>query len=122
MKTINKTKALMLKKALLLRKAKAAATKKKRRRIRQTLNRFHVFAVNANTGSSPKSTSGWTAVLTREGTTPLTANFDDFGAARFDNLNTLTNFSYTLRIRNADNEQLFQSNVPADREFFVARF
>lgn len=111
----------MLKKALLLRKAKAAATKKKRRRIRQTLNRFHVFAVNANAGNSPKSTSGWTAVLTRNGTT-LTAQFDDFGAARFDTLNTLTNFSYTLRIRNADNEQLFQSNVPADREFYVARF
>lgn len=121
MKTVNKTKALMLKKALLLRKAKAAATKKKRRRIRQTLNRFHVFAVNANTGNSPKSTSGWTAVLTREGTT-LNAEFDDFGAARFDNLNTLTNFSYVLRIRNADNEQLFQANVPSDREFFVARF
>jgi hypothetical protein len=105
----------------MLKKAKAAkaAAVRKRRRIRQTLDRFVVIATNLS--NAPRSTSGWTATLTR-GTTTVTADFDDFGVARFPTINTLTTVSYVLRIRNADGELQNTSNVPADREVAVARF
>ncbi len=110
----------MIKRALLLRKLRASALKKRKRiRIRQTLERFHVIATNLN--NIPRDTTGWTANLTRGGVT-TTANFDDFGVARFPTINTLTTVSYVLRIRNADGDLLATRSVPADLEVFVARF
>ncbi|CAG7644477.1 hypothetical protein ACFQI7_09830 [Paenibacillus allorhizosphaerae] len=99
-----------------VKKIGVTAPKVRRRRIRQTLDRFHVIAVNANL--VPVTTTGWTAVLTR-GDTTETANFDSFGVARFNNLTTLTNVSYTLRVRNADGVQRAQRSVPADLEAIV---
>lgn len=102
----------------MARKLRASATPKKRR-IRQTFDRFVVLATDLN--NVPKESAGWIAALTR-GTTTTTAPFDDFGVARFPTITTLTTVSYVLRIRDADGNQLTLKNVPADREFFVARF
>ena len=114
----SRKKAMMIKKVMKMRKLKASALKKKRR-IRQTLERFHVIATNLN--NAPRDTSGWTAALTRNNVT-TTADFDDFGVARFPTINTLTTVTYVLRIRNADGELQAQRSVPPDREVFVARF
>ncbi|MDF2859378.1 MAG: hypothetical protein K0Q87_5229 [Neobacillus sp.] len=110
----------MIKRALLIRKLRASALKKKKRiRIRQILDRFHVIATNLN--NIPRETTGWTAALTR-GATTTTANFDEFGVARFPTIATLTTVSFVLRIRNADGDLLVTRSVPADLEVFVARF
>ncbi|NMO94368.1 hypothetical protein [Paenibacillus lemnae] len=115
--TIRKTSAT--RNGGLLKKPVRSAAVRRRRRIRQTLDRFVVIATNNN--DVPRTTTGWTATLTR-GTTTITANFDDFGVARFDTISTLTTVSYVLRIRNADGELQVTRNVPADREVYVARF
>ncbi|ASA23241.1 hypothetical protein [Paenibacillus donghaensis] len=121
MKVPNK-KPVLKNRTLLSSKLRSAAAPRKRRRIRQTLDRFIVVAVNANSTNSPKDTSGWTATLTPETGAPITADFDDFGVARFTTISTLTDVSYTLRIRNANNMVLVTRAVPANREFYVARF
>ena len=121
-------KPMITKKALMMKRWKAAiaaktitaktiVAKRGKKKIKQTLERFHVIATNAN--GIPLDTPGWTATLTRVGTT-RTADFDDFGVARF-NINTLTTVSYTLRVRNADGEQQAQRAVPADLEVIVVR-
>lgn len=112
----------MIKRAIMIKKLRAAALNKKKKRIRQTLDRFHVIATLANLANTPHDTAGWTATLTRTGITPITANFDDFGVARFATVTTLTTVSYTLTIRNENDVVLFTRTVPADREVFVARF
>ncbi|MEK5236270.1 hypothetical protein NST99_11335 [Paenibacillus sp. FSL L8-0470] len=117
-KTLMAKRALMAKKALMARKAKASAVKKKRR-IRQSLDRFIVIATNLS--NAPRDTSGWTASLTNAGVT-TTADFDDFGVARFPTITTLTTVPYLLRIRDANGNSVVSRNVPADREFFIARF
>ncbi|WP_410511926.1 hypothetical protein PaeBR_18015 [Paenibacillus sp. BR2-3] len=114
------SKALIAKKALMAKKVKAAAPRK-RRRIRQTLDRFIVLATNLAATPVPRDTTGWSASLTTGGTT-VTADFDDFGVVRFPTISTLTTVSYTLRIRNAEDVVLVTRTVPADREFYVARF
>lgn len=111
-------KPLMTNKALMASKLRASATPKKRR-IRQTLDRFVVVATNLN--NVPKDSSGWTASLTT-GTTTITADFDDFGVVRFPTIATLTTVSYILRIRDANGVVLTNKTIPADREFYVARF
>lgn len=136
MREVDKKKALMAKKALMVKKmnaAKAAAKKTqlakrkplakkpvaKRRRVKQTFNNLVVLATNFN--GVPKDTTDFTATLTR-GSSTFNAFFDDTGVAIFFDVSTLTEFSYVLRIRNEDNTQVFQGTVPANREFFVARF
>ncbi|WP_052098330.1 hypothetical protein [Paenibacillus stellifer] len=99
-------------------RAKAVAPRR-RRRIRQTLDRFVVIATNLN--SVPRDTSGWTAELSRNNTT-ITADFDDFGVARFTSISTLTTVSYILRIRDDNGTVLTTRTVPANREVYVARF
>lgn len=133
---MDKKKALLAKKALMIKKvnaAKAAAKKTqlakrkplakkpaaKRRRVRQTFNNLVVLATNFN--GVPKETTDFTATLTR-GSDTFTAFFDDTGVAVFNGVSTLTEVSYVLRIRNDNNVQVFQGTVPANREFFVARF
>ena len=106
------------KKAPMASKVRASATRKKRR-IRQTLDRFIVVATNLS--NVPKDSTGWTASLTT-GATTVTADFDDFGVVRFPTISTLTTVSYILRIRNANGDVLVTRNIPADREFYVARF
>lgn len=114
-------KALMAKRLLMAKKAKASAVvRPKRRRIKQVLTNFIVLAVNNN--NVPYETQGWTATLTRSSGTVTTAQFDEFGVAQFNTISTLTTISYTLRIIDADNVQRTQKFVPANREFFVARF
>lgn len=109
----------MVKKPMALPKKKMTAVKPKRKKAKQTLTRFHVIVTNAN--GIPVDTPGWTAVLTRTGSPTLTANFDDTGVARFDTLTTLTTVSRTLRVRNADGDQVAQKFVPADIEAIVVR-
>ncbi|WP_159883189.1 hypothetical protein [Paenibacillus puerhi] len=107
------------KRASLVRKPKAAA--RSRRRVRQVFDRFHVVVTNS--AGIPRDTTGWTAVMTRTGGTTQTANFDEFGVARFTNLVAPTNFSYTLRVRNADGDLVSGTpkSVPADLEVVVVR-
>lgn len=118
-KPVNK-QAVMAAKAQAARKVKAAATRKKRR-IRQTLDRFIVLATSTGTNSTPKNSSGWTATL-KNGSTTVSADFDDFGVVRFPTISTLTTVSYLLTIRDENGVILKSFNVPSDREFFVARF
>lgn len=118
-KPVNK-QAVMAAKALAAKRVKAAATRKKRR-IRQTLDRFVVLATSLGTNSTPKDSSGWTASL-KSGTTTVSADFDDFGVARFPTISTLTTVPYLLTIRDENGVVLKSFNVPSDREFFVARF
>ncbi|MEK4041849.1 hypothetical protein NYE44_10845 [Paenibacillus sp. FSL L8-0493] len=118
-KTVNK-KAVMASKVLAAKKAKAAPTRKKRR-IRQTLDRFIVVAIGTNATGTPKDTTGWSASL-RAGTTTVTADFDEFGVVRFPTISTLTSVPYLLTLRDESGATIRSFNVPADREFFVARF
>ncbi|WP_148927185.1 hypothetical protein [Paenibacillus methanolicus] len=114
----------VVKKAAVKAVKKSAVKKpaaRKKRRIRQTLERFHVIAVQQTTTNLPYDTPGWTATLTR-GTITLTAEFDDFGVARFNNIPTLTTVGYTLRIFDEANNQLTQKSVPSGLEVYVARF
>lgn len=99
---------------------KAAATKKKRR-VRQTFDRFVVLAISTNASGTPKQSTGWTASL-RTGTTTVTTDFDEFGVARFPTISTLTTVQYILTLRDENGTILRNFTVPADREFFVARF
>ncbi|MBY0008900.1 hypothetical protein [Paenibacillus typhae] len=110
-------KALLARKALLAKKVRLVAGKK--RKVKQTFFYFVVLAVNFN--NRPKSTTDFTATLTR-GSQTYNATFDDTGVAVFYDIRTLTNFSYVLRINNEDNEQVFQGTVPANREFYIAQF
>lgn len=117
-KTVDK-KAVMAR-ALAAKKVKAAATRR-RRRIRQTLDRFIVVAIGTNASGTPKATTGWTASL-RAGTTTVTADFDEFGLVRFPTIATLTTVAYLLTINDENGTALRSFNVPSGREFFVARF
>ncbi|WP_313640602.1 hypothetical protein MHH52_10040 [Paenibacillus sp. FSL K6-0276] len=118
-KPVNK-KAVMATRALAAKRAKAAATRKKRR-VRQTLDRFIVLAIGTNASGTPKATTGWTASL-RTGTTTVTTDFDEFGVARFPTISTLTTVSYLLTLRDENGANIRSFTVPSDREFFVARF
>ncbi|WP_238654702.1 hypothetical protein [Paenibacillus piscarius] len=113
-------KALLAKRLQMVKKARAAAVRPRRRRIRQVLNNFIVLAINTN--NVPYETQGWRATLTRSSGTTVTAQFDEYGVAQFNTISTLTSVSYTLRIFDADNVQQVQRFVPANREFYVARF
>lgn len=118
-KTVNK-KAVMAR-ALAAKKARAVASRK-RRRIRQTLDRFIVVAIGTNASGTPKDTTGWTASLIRTGNPTITADFDDFGVVRFPTVTTLTTVPYLLTLRDENGNAIRSFNVPSDREFFVARF
>lgn len=117
-KAIMAKKALLAKKAMMARKAKAAPVRR-RRRTRQTFDRFVVLATSL--GNVPKDSTGWTASLT-SGATTVTTDFDDFGVARFPTITTLTTVPYILRIRDDAGNLLTTKNIPPNREFFVARF
>ncbi|WP_019911952.1 hypothetical protein [Paenibacillus sp. HW567] len=117
-KALMARKALLAKKAMMAKKANAAAVRR-RRRVRQTFDRFVVLATSL--GNVNKDTTGWTASLTT-GTVTITTDFDDFGVARFPTIVTLTTVSYILRIRDDAGNLLTTKNVSANREFFVARF
>ncbi|WP_339315973.1 hypothetical protein [Paenibacillus sp. FSL R10-2734] len=119
-KPVNK-QAVMAAKALAAKKAKAAATRKKRR-VRQTLDRFIVVAIGTNATGTPKDTAGWTASLIRTGNPPITADFDEFGVVRFPTVSTLTTVAYLLTLNDENGNALRSFNVPSGREFFVARF
>lgn len=118
-KPVNK-QAVMAAKALAAKRVKAAATRKKRR-IRQTLDRFVVLATSLGTNSTPKDSSGWNATL-KNGTTTVNAEFDDFGVVRFPTISTLTSVPYLLTIRDENGVVLKSFNVPADREFLSLDF
>ncbi|WP_139328536.1 MULTISPECIES: hypothetical protein [Paenibacillus] len=118
-KPVNKQAAVAAR-ALAAKRVKAAATRK-RRRIKQTLDRFIVVAIGTNASGTPKATTGWTASL-RAGTTTVTADFDEFGVVRFPTITTLTTVAYLLTLRDENGATIRSFNVPSDREFFVARF
>ena len=48
-----------------------------------------------------------------------TAFFDRFGVVRFNNIGTLTNVSYTLRVFNANGIQFRTRTIPAGVETFA---
>jgi hypothetical protein len=119
-KPVNK-QAVMAAKALAAKRVKAAATRKKRR-VRQTLDRFIVLAIGTNATGTPKDTTGWTASLLRTGNPAIVADFDEFGVARFPTVSTLTTVPYLLTLRDENGNAIKSFNVPSDREFYVARF
>jgi hypothetical protein len=112
-------KQVEMKKAII-KKLIASKMKKvsKKKKIRQNLDNLTIIVTNA--AGVPRDTTGWTATLTR-GTTTRTANFDDTGVAVFK-IATLTEFAYTLRVRNEDGElQGSAKSVPANIEAYVLR-
>ncbi|WP_248925976.1 hypothetical protein [Paenibacillus hamazuiensis] len=102
-------------KKVLMKKVRKVVKKKKR--ALQTLGNLHIIVTNNN--GVPRETTNWTATVTRPGVT-MTANFDDFGVARF-NIATLTTVSYTLRVRNANGDLVATRLIPEDVEAYVVR-
>ncbi len=67
----------------------------------------------------PFNTTGFFASLTRGNRLISTANFDPFGVVRFNNVPTLTNVSFTLRVFSS-NGILFRTRfIPAGVETFA---
>ncbi|TFE25770.1 hypothetical protein [Cohnella luojiensis] len=82
-----------------------------------TFNRLTVVWVQNN--GVPFNTTGFFARLSRGGILVSTANFDRFGVVRFNNVGTLTNVSFTLRLFNR-NGVLFRTRfIPAGVETFA---
>lgn len=82
-----------------------------------TFSRLTVVWVQNN--GVPFNTSGFFARLSRGNILVSTANFDRFGVVRFNNIDTLTNFTYTLRLFNS-NGILFRTRIiPAGVETFA---
>lgn len=80
-------------------------------------SRFTITWVQIN--GVPFNTAGFFATLSRNGRVVAIASFDPFGVARFDNIPTLTPFTYTLRTFNP-NGVLFRTRiVPAGVETFA---
>ncbi|RED56738.1 hypothetical protein [Cohnella lupini] len=82
-----------------------------------TFPRLTVIWVQNN--GVPFDTTGFFARLTRGTTIVSTASFDRFGVVRFNNVRTLTNVSYNLRVFTA-NGILFRTRfIPAGVETFA---
>ncbi|BBI35279.1 hypothetical protein [Cohnella abietis] len=82
-----------------------------------TFNRLTVVWVQRN--GVPFDTTGFFARLSRGNTLVSTASFDRFGVVVFNNIRTLTNVSYTLRVF-SNNGVLFRTRtIPAGVETFA---
>lgn len=82
-----------------------------------TFNRLTIVWVQNN--GVPFNTTGFFARLSRGNTIVSTASFDRFGVVRFNNVGTLTNVSYTLRLFN-NNGVLFRTRfIPAGVQTFA---
>lgn len=80
-------------------------------------NRFTVVWVDTN--GIPFSTAIFFARLFRGNTVVSTASFDNFGVVRFDNIRTLTNAEFTLRIYRVDGVLYRTRTIPAGVETFA---
>ncbi|REE91589.1 hypothetical protein A8990_10497 [Paenibacillus taihuensis] len=76
-----------------------------------TFNRLTVLWVNID--GVPFNTTGFFARLFRNGQLVATASFDRYGVVRFNNINTLTNFSYNIRTYDANGLEYRSRNIPA---------
>jgi hypothetical protein len=82
-----------------------------------TFSRLTVVWVQNN--GVPFDTTGFFARLSRGNTLVSTASFDRFGVVRFNNIGTLTNVAYTLRVF-SNNGVLFRTRtIPAGVETFA---
>ncbi|QMV41043.1 hypothetical protein [Cohnella cholangitidis] len=82
-----------------------------------TFSRLTVVWVQNN--GVPFDTTGFFARLSRGSTLVSTARFDRFGVVRFNNIRTLTNVPFTLRLFN-NNGILFRTRtIPAGVEVFA---
>ncbi|QHW34848.1 hypothetical protein GZH47_00225 [Paenibacillus rhizovicinus] len=59
------------------------------------------------------NTTGFFARLFRNGQLVSTASFDRYGVVRFNNINTLTSFSYNIRTYDANGLEYRSRNIPA---------
>ncbi len=81
------------------------------------LNRLTVVWVQ-NSGV-PFDTTGFFARLSRGNRIVSTASFDRFGVVRFNNIDTLTNVSYTLRVFSSNGTLFRIRTIPAGVETFA---
>lgn len=81
------------------------------------LSRLTVVWVQ-NTGI-PFDTTGFFARLSRGSTLVSSARFDRYGVVRFSNINTLTNFTYTVRVFSSNGTLFRTRTIPAGVETFA---
>lgn len=82
-----------------------------------TFSRLTVVWVQNN--GVPFDTTGFFARLSRGQTLVSTANFDRFGVVRFNNVNTLTNVTYTLRVFSSNGVLFRTRTIPAGVQTFA---
>lgn len=82
-----------------------------------TFNRLTVVWVQNN--GVPFDTTGFFARLSRGNTLVSTASFDRFGVVRFNNIRTLTNVSYTLRVFSRNGALFRTRTIPAGVQTFA---
>lgn len=79
----------------------------------------HLTILWVQNNGVPFDTTGFTARLSRGGTLVSTASFDRYGVARFNNINTLTTVSYTLRLFSPSGVLFRTRTIPAGVETFA---
>lgn len=80
-------------------------------------NRLTVVWVQRN--GVPFNTTGFFALLIRNGRVVSTSSFDRFGVVRFNNIGTLTNVSYTIRTFSSSGVLFRSRTIPAGVETFA---
>ncbi len=83
----------------------------------QTFKRFTVVWVQIN--GVPFDTTGFVARLFRGGRLVASAEFDRFGAVRFNQIRTLTRVAYTLRVMNRNGVLFRTRTIPAGVQTFA---
>ncbi|MBW7476779.1 hypothetical protein K0T92_18835 [Paenibacillus oenotherae] len=81
------------------------------------LNRLTVLWVQRN--GVPFNTTGFFALLIRNGLVVSSASFDRFGVVRFNNIGTPTNVSYTIRTFSSSGVLFRSRTIPAGVEAFA---
>ncbi|KQN96147.1 hypothetical protein [Paenibacillus sp. Leaf72] len=82
-----------------------------------TFNRLTVVWVT--TSGVPFNTTGFFARLFRGNTVVAIAAFDRFGVVRFNQIETLTNVSYTIRLFNSNGVLFRTAFIPAGVQTFA---
>ncbi|QJD84335.1 hypothetical protein [Cohnella herbarum] len=84
---------------------------------RPTFHRLTVVWVQNN--GVPFDTTGFFARLSRGNVLVSTAHFDRFGVVRFNNIGTLTNVAFTLRVFNRNGVLFRTRTIPAGVQTFA---
>ncbi|MFC4304239.1 hypothetical protein [Cohnella boryungensis] len=82
-----------------------------------TFSRLTVVWVQNN--GVPFDTTGFFARLSRGGVLVSTASFDRFGVVRFNNIRTLTNATFTIRVFNFNGVLFRTRTIPAGVQTFA---